>query len=121
MPKPVARPAGELSALRVMGALVFERLCAMTGMTGSELCQHLDQTLARSHQMQLATLRTWRNGTAAVPLEALLSIADLVHFRFPGFELLLLGETIDNESRRRDAYRRILSRSTSLKGKSRVR
>jgi hypothetical protein len=36
-------------------------------------------------------------------VEALLVVADLVNFRFPGIELLLLGETVDDEHRRREA------------------
>lgn len=39
-----------------------------------------------------------------MPLEAMLVVADLVKFRFPGIELLLLGEAIDNEARRQEAY-----------------
>jgi hypothetical protein len=73
-------------------------------MSGTDLCHHLQAELGRSREVQPHTLRTWRNGQAAVPLEAMLVVADLVKFRFPGIELLLLGEAIDNEARRQEAY-----------------
>jgi hypothetical protein len=105
---------------RVWAALVFDRLCAMSGKTAAELCQRIEHELGREKALQPATLRTWRNGRAAVPMEALLVVADLVNFRFPGIELLLLGETIDDEQRRRAAYDALtLGTRTSRNARSR--
>lgn len=81
-------------------------------MSAAELCRVLQVELGRSGEVQPHTLRTWRNGHAAVPLEAMLAVAELVNFRFPGMELLLLGEAIDDEDRRRQAYHDLVSRQT---------
>lgn len=97
-------PPGRASRYRVLSASVFDRLCAMSGQTVADLCQHVERELGRDRGLQPATLRTWRNGKAPVPMEALLVVAELVNFRFPGIEFLLLGEAIDDEQRRREAY-----------------
>jgi len=116
MSKP-SRPAhGRLSSLRVMSALLFDRLCSLSGLTALGLCKHLGEVLEREGPIQATTLRTWRSGTAPVPLEALMAVADLARFRFPGFEILMLGEAIDDENRRRDAYNRLIRHRNSRHG-----
>lgn len=99
-----------MSPLRVMSALIFDRMCSLSGLTALGICEHLGQVLDRKNSIQPATLRTWRSGAAPVPLEALIALTDLNRFRLPGFEILLLGEAIDDEQRRREAYLQLVNR-----------
>ena len=98
------------SRARILGALIFDRLCSLSGLTLADLCRHLQRELERPQEMQPATLRAWRNGQAAVPLEAMLVIADLARMRFPGLEVLLFGESIDDEARRRSAFNDLIEK-----------
>lgn len=91
---------------RSVGAEAFSRLCGLTGLSSVDLCGHLEKELARSRQLQPSTLRAWRSGRQAVPVEALLVVAELANFRFPGLEVLLLGEAIDDPAKRRKALTR---------------
>lgn len=100
--------AEKQSRPRKLGALIFDRLCNLSGLTIADLCRHLQGELERPHEMQPATLRSWRNGQAAVPLEAMLVIADVARMRFPGLEILLFGESIDDEARRRSAFEELI-------------
>jgi hypothetical protein len=92
-------------------------MCKLTGLTVADLCRRLQTDLGRSRALQPATLRSWRNGQAAVPLEAMLVLADLTRMRFPGLELLLLGESIDDEARRRQAFKTLVGDFTGPQGR----
>lgn len=110
------RPTEHLSAHRVIGAEVFNRLCALSGLTAVDLCHHLERDLDRGHELQPSTLRAWRTGLQAVPLDATLVVADLVSFRFPGVEVLLLGEQIDDPQRRREAFIALVNSMNEKRG-----
>lgn len=103
----------ELSTPRILSALIFDRLCNLSGLTVADLCRYLQKQLRRPHEMQAATVRSWRNGQAPVPFEAVLVLVDRTRMRFPGLELLLLGEPIDDEDRRRMALQRLVEQTRS--------
>ena len=109
----IAAVSSELSNPRILSALIFDRLCNLSGLTVADLCRYLQKELGRTHEMQPATLRSWRNGQAPVPFEATLVLADRTRMRFPGLELLLLGEPIDDEDRRRKALSRLVEQTRS--------
>ena len=99
---------------RLVAALVFDRLCRLSGLPATELCLLLEDQLAREQRLQPSTLRTWRSGQVAVPLEAMLVVAEQNNFRFPGLEVLLLGDTVDDPDRRVKALAALVARTTKL-------
>lgn len=109
----IAAVSDELSTPRILSALVFDRLCNLSGLTVADLCRYLQKELGRTHGVQPATVRSWRNAQAPVPFEAVLVLAERTRMRFPGLELLLLGEPIDDEDRRRAALQRLVEQTRS--------